>query len=335
MRFLIISLILFIVSFSAFAQKDNAVETLSENTQESSTQTNTDLTTEKITLISPNRKVFILTNKSTQLGKGDFISLVHEDNLVCRALVAKTNDQQEAGIKILKIYSLKNWNKMKESLDVQIIRGDDSYFMKSKEKVADKKEEEKKEEKKLINDEEDLYNQSVVLNDGDFEENTNRIIKPDNVFGLAVGQLSGYDAEGGNATYTHFMGHWAYQVHDNFWVEGVYGQSSISDFPDQGKDTKVSNYIARLKYTVAAPFYSYILPYIGYQYQNVDSPDAGKSNNLTTTQAQLNEEITLTDKMKKSGPAIGITILKRLVPGWFIKADLGTDILNAGFCLEF
>lgn len=335
MRAILFNIFLFSLTFCAYAQKENSVEALSDNATENVSEvTNTDLSTEKINLISPNRKIFILSNKSSQLGKGDFVSLVFENNLVCRALVAKTTDNQEAGIKILKIYSLKNWNKLKENAEVQIIRGDDSYFNKTKEKVA-KEKEEKKEDKNLISDEDDLYNQSVVLNDGDFEENTNRVIKPDNIFGMAVGQIAGYNAQGGNQNYTHFLGHWAYQFHDNFWLEGVYGQSSISDFPDQGKDTKVTNYIARLKYTVTAPFYSYILPYLGYQYQSVSSPDAGKTNSLSVTQAQLDEEVTLTNKMKKTGPVIGITVLKRLVPGWFVKADLGTDLLDAGFCLEF
>jgi len=27
--------------------------------------------------------------------------------------------------------------------------------------------------------------------------------------------------------------------------------------------------------------------------------------------------------------------MRRLVPGWFIKADLGTDILQLGFAIEF
>jgi hypothetical protein len=41
------------------------------------------------------------------------------------------------------------------------------------------------------------------------------------------------------------------------------------------------------------------------------------------------------DNLKKSGPVFGITVLRRLVPGWFIKGDLGNDIINLGFAIEF
>jgi hypothetical protein len=39
--------------------------------------------------------------------------------------------------------------------------------------------------------------------------------------------------------------------------------------------------------------------------------------------------------MQDNALVAGVTILRRLVPGWFIKADLGTDQLNIGFAIEF
>ncbi|MFZ4712844.1 MAG: hypothetical protein ACOYL6_03980 [Bacteriovoracaceae bacterium] len=320
-----------LASLSAFAQ--NAVEELSKTTEAQTPNTPSDLFTETITTISPSKKVFILTNKTGQLGKGDFISLVLDQSLVCRAVVAKTTDKPEAGIKIIKIYSLKGWNKLKETKDVQVIRGDDSFYSKPKEVATTEK---KEEEKTLIASEDDLYNESVLLNDGDFEENSKRIIKPDNVFGISFGQIQGYDAEGANQNYPHFMANWAYQFKDNIWAEAVFGQTTISDFPDAGKSTKVTNMIIRFKYTFAAPFYSYILPYLGYQYQGVNSPDAGTNiADQGATPDELDEETRLVGKTKRSQIAAGATILKRLVPGWFIKVNLGIDMIDAGVALEF
>ena len=322
------SFILFLSS-SAYAQ--NAVEDLSNTSEAQAPNTPTDLFTETITTISPSKKIFIITNKAGQLGKGDFVSLVVDQSLVCRALVAKTTDKPEAGIKMIKIYSLKGWNKLKENKEVQIIRGDDSYYQKPKE--AENKEK-KEEEKSAIASEEDLYNESVTLNDGDFDENSKRIIKPDNIFGISLGQIQGFDAAGSNHNYPHFMANWAFQFKDNVWIEAIFGQTSISDFPNAGKNTKISNMIGRIKYTFAAPLYSYIMPYIGYQYQGVSSPDAGIMTG-DETQAELEEEQRLVDKSKRSQFAAGATILKRLVPGWFLKANLGIDMIDAGIALEF
>jgi len=73
------------------------------------------------------------------------------------------------------------------------------------------------------------------------------------------------------------------------------------------------------------------MPYLGFQSYTVSSPDAGKG----TDPVKNEEELTVIDELKKSGPVFGVTILRRLVPGWFIKADLGTDVLNIGFSIEF
>jgi hypothetical protein len=73
------------------------------------------------------------------------------------------------------------------------------------------------------------------------------------------------------------------------------------------------------------------MPYLGFHSYTVSSPDAGKTNNSVTNEEQL----TAIDNLKKSGPVFGITVMRRLVPGWFIKADVGSDILNVGFAIEF
>jgi hypothetical protein len=73
------------------------------------------------------------------------------------------------------------------------------------------------------------------------------------------------------------------------------------------------------------------MPYIGFHTYTVSSPDAGKTANTVLNEAQL----LAIDELKKSGPVFGITALRRLVPGWFIKADIGSDIINLGFAIEF
>src|SRR5688572_19808161 len=82
---------------------------------------------ETIKIISGSKKIFILTNNNQQLGPGDFISLAIEKKLAARALVAKTH-QGQVGIKILKIYSMTQWGKLRRDQEVQIIKGDDSTF---------------------------------------------------------------------------------------------------------------------------------------------------------------------------------------------------------------
>lgn len=93
--------------------------------------------------------------------------------------------------------------------------------------------------------------------------------------------------------------------------------------------------IGRIKYNFKAPLYSYIMPYIGFQYYNISSPEAGKGNDTQVTPAQKEAELKAVDDLKKSGTVVGVTILRRLVPGWFFKADIGTDVMNLGFAIEF
>ncbi len=71
---------------------------------------------ETIKIISASKKIFILTNNNQQLGPGDFISLALDNKLAARAVVAK-NHQGQVGIKILKIYSVSQWSKLRRDLE--------------------------------------------------------------------------------------------------------------------------------------------------------------------------------------------------------------------------
>lgn len=285
--------------------------------------------TETIKIISGSKKIFIITNNNQQLTAGDFISLALDNNLAARALVAKVH-QGQVGIKILKIYSLSQWARLRRELDVQVIRGDDSYFAKSTE-------EPKVEETPIskIRSEEDLFTGDVVVEDdiGIFDENKNRHIKPDNVVAItgAFFEAAEVRSRGGKIRTNEFGFSWAYQFADNYFIEGLYGRALLDNFPGDGSQTLVNHLTARLKYNIKGPLYTFFMPYLGFHSYTVSSPDAGKTNIAATNEEQL-EAI---DELKKSGPVFGITVLRRLVPGWFIKADVGSDIINVGFAIEF
>jgi hypothetical protein len=285
---------------------------------------------ETIKIISSSKKIFILTNNNQQLGPGDFISLALEDKLAARAVVAKTH-QGQVGIKILKIYSVSQWSKLRRNIEVQIVKGDDSFFMKKPEVKVEEPTTAK------IKSEEDLFTGDVVSDDdlGILDENKNRHIKPDNIVAITGSyfQANEVESRGGTIKSPLFGLSWSYQFTDNYFVEGVYGRSLIDNYPAEGSQTLVNQMTARLKYNIKGPAYTYFMPYIGFKSQTVSSPDAGKGP--SNSPAQNDEELVVIDELAKSGPVFGVTLLRRLVPGWFIKADLGTDVLNVGFAIEF
>lgn len=306
------------------------------------------LVSETIKTIAPSKKIFILTNENQSFSKGDFISLLLTNKLVCRALVAKTTDGKLSGIKIVKIYNLTLWKQLAVGKEVLVLKGDDSYYT-NKEKAPAEKTKDKKSDSKLQTDE-DLFNSTSLGNDDDLslDENNKRLIKPDNLFSVNVGLISGKDVDTATLTtnnlgetskkYTQLNVAWAYQVADNIWAEIGGGTNTISDFPNTGLDTRLINIEVKAKYTINAPFYSYIQPYIGYQTILANAPGAGVAStdaSATTTALELENEKQLVEDSKKSSVIFGVTILKRIVPGWFVRAELGTDIINGGLCIEF
>ncbi|GAB4012035.1 MAG: hypothetical protein Fur0010_07380 [Bdellovibrio sp.] len=280
---------------------------------------------EKVVKISPSRRIYILTNSQNSFDKGDFITLVLGDQAVARALVAKTTEGN-SGIKILKIYNSNLFAQLRNGSNVRIVRGDDSFLFKAKSPEGEKDE-------FKIKDEDDLFNQSNVLEDEvAMDENPNRVIKTDNLVSFSISRIDAINSDRQTTTYNQVNGSWAFQVEDNIWAEALYGQSLINNFPASTLDTKLANFVFRAKYTIAAPYFSYIMPYFGYQVLSASSPGAGVddgSGNDFDAEAQLVEDL------KKSQVIFGISILKRLVPGWFARIELGSDMMNFGFALEF
>lgn len=285
-----------------------------------------EMTTERIEKISASGRVLVLSNNTGGYGKGDFISIVLDDKLVNRAIVAKISGGS-GGIKLIKVYNPEINKLLKPGMEVKVIRGDDSYFLKRKQEAQSP------EEVAVIKDEEGLFDESTLLEDDlSLEENTNRKIKNDNLFSVFLAQVEGQDASRETKRYSQISGAYAYQVDDNIWGELSYGETNITDFPGDQIDTKFTTLTLKIKYTVEAPFYSYIQPYAGYQIKSADSPSAG-TGNISATQAE--DEIALVEELNSSGPIFGVTVLKRLVPGWFARLDIGSDAINFGFSLEF
>lgn len=289
--------------------------------------------TETIRIIGRSKKVFIITNTNQMLFKGDFITMVfNERDTIARAVVAKLHNEL-VGIKILRIYSLKRWKKLRKNIDVNIYKGDDSWLFK---KEAPKKKEAAEDEVR-IKGEEDLYDDDTFIGDDlDSFGKDNRLIKPDNIVSAAWGRYSientlANDGDGETQVFNEFSGAWAYQFADNIWVEGLFGRTQLSNFPSGNKETVLSDFVARVKYTFQAPLYSYFQPYIGFQMYSVSSPNAGEGG----TDTENAKEDAIIQEMGKSQIVVGVTILRRLVPGWFVKADLGSDMFNVGFAIEF
>lgn len=324
------TLVLFLTIPMVYAQ--NVLDDIEEEDriESGSTENAPNLVSETIRVIAPSKKIFILTNNNKSFSKGDFISLLLGNKLVCRALVAKTNEEDLSGIKIVKIYNVNLWKQLAVGKEVLVLKGDDSYYS-NLEKAP--KEAEKIESK--VQDEDDLFN-STTLNDDDLslEETSKRLIKTDNLISAGVGLISGKDSEGNSTNYTHINGSWGYQLSDNIWAELGLGTNTVTDYPNTGIDTRLVNVTGKLKYTFNAPFYSYIMPYVGYQVINVDSPGAGVPDDIKGD-TELEAEIQAVEDLKKSTIIFGVTVLKRMVPGWFIRADLGSDIISGGLTLEF
>jgi hypothetical protein len=333
-------LLMLVLTSNGFSQA--VLDDLEDDTKAEATTTDKlpDLATETIKIISPSKKIFILTNEKQSFSSGDYITLLLANKLVCRALVAKTNPNNLSGIKIIRIYNSTLWKQLTPNKDILVLKGDDSYFT-NKEKEPEKTavaETTKKKGDAKITSEDDLFNSTKLEGEDDLslDENSSRHIRPDNLLYFGVGAIEGFDVDGSAKRFTSLGGSWGYQLTDNFWIEGIAGTSTVTDYPFTGLDTQLINLEFRLKYTVAAPLYSYFQPYLGYQSVMAKSPGAGVDpGDGSRTQAQLDEEISLVEKQKKSTVVFGVTVLKRIVPGWFARADLGTDIISGGLALEF
>ncbi|MDH5580642.1 MAG: porin family protein, partial [Bdellovibrionales bacterium] len=293
------------------------------------------LTNERVIKTSKNKKIFILSNENSGYGQGDFITLLIDKKLVSRALVAKVKGNM-SGIKILKIYDLDLWKELRAKREVQVLRGDDSYFINLEKRKSQLKKDGDIEDNLVIKDDDDLFDSTNLDDDIAEDDDKLRLIKPDNLVGAGYGQIDGVDETGSSQSYSQINFLWGYQISNNLFLEGLYGQNIINDFPSPGLDTEMRNFTFRVKYTFNAVMGILVMPYAGYQAVTIDSPGAGQQDSSNSqTEDDLNRELDLVEQLEKNTVIFGATLLKRLVPGWFLRADLGTDILSVGISVEF
>ncbi len=311
----------FILLFCSTTFAQSAIDDLSDDT--SFSMPTYDLVTEEIVNMSLTKRIYLLTNKSESYARGDFLTILLDQKPIARGLVAKISGQLSA-VKITKIYSMELYKILSKRMKVQVIRGDDSFYRKTKENLED--------ESKIAS-EDDLYDETTILDEDLQSDSENRkdVIKNDNVVSVGVGYVEGFDESGNEAKNQQFNATWAYQMDSNIWIEGLFGQHLIKDYPATGLDTAVKNYSIRAKYALKGPLYTIFMPYIGFQIIDATSPGAGSET--TSTQAQAEEQ--LVENVKERGVILGVTALKRLVPGWFIRLEAGTDMLALGLALEF
>lgn len=319
--------LLFTLCTFNLTQAQSLLDAIETESSSFNTASNPDLLTEQIEKISASGRIFIISNNSGGFGSGDFISIVVDNQLVNRAIVAKISNGS-AGIKIIKVYSEKINQVLRPGMEVQIIRGDDSYFNVKPNEVAENEEAET-----LIEDEDELFDDTTLLEDDlTVNDNKNRAIKTDNLVSIYVGLVEAQDTSGESERVSQLSGSWAYQLDDNIYIEAGAGYSIINDYPNDGLDTTLTTFVAKIKYTVSGPFYSYFQPYVGYQIITPDSPGAGSDG---VSDSVKEEELALVDDLQKNAVVFGVTALKRLVPGWFARLDVGTDAVNLGISLEF
>ena len=320
-RFLIIT----ILCFTAHVQNIFALGILDEISQST---TISDLITENIKAISPSKRIFYLGNENRSFTKGDFVSIVFNAKLTARALVAKVSDNG-AGLKILKIYNWQQWQLLAKGIPVQIIRGDDSYFNESQKKSKKNTEDE---DLAKIESEEDLFNKTEIL-DENIEDQNNSLIKQDNLISLNYGSYNviGIDNVGSMML---FNLNYDYQIGTDYWLSLTVGTGTLQQFPSVDLNTNVTSISIKGTYLFKLPFYSYLAPYVGFNYQMSDSPKAGISDG-TNTQEDRDLEVAMVNALNTGEIIFGAKIIRHLAPGWYAMAGVGTDLLQVGVGIEF
>ena len=324
-KILLLSILVFSHSLQAQSVMDSFAEEEDLDGEVSS------LISERIEKISPNRKIFIISNENQSFNQGDFISLLIQGKLVSRALVAKNKDSI-AGIKIVKIYNVDMWKRMKKGREIQIIRGDDSYYQKR---------EKRKKKGEVEGDgiaQEDLFDKTIISVDVLEDDSRETIFRTNNMISITIGWFPGLNTLEETQWYDMIGFQYHYQLFRNFFLGFDFGFTTVKNFPTGGLDTRYYNVVPKVKYTFEVFWGLIIQPYVGWQWLIANSPGAGQADEGTTgnetSNAQLQYELFLVNESEKSMITVGVTLVQPIVPGWNLKADLGMDILAIGVGLE-
>lgn len=290
------------------------------------------LFSETITTISTNRRIFITTNSNNKLMMGDFVSFIKDNQLILRALVVKTRDDR-SGLKIVKVYDQSLWGSLSTGYNVQMLRGDDSYFLsqlqKEQEAVLETSSNNtpNSESGTLTADE-----QMILGADFSFEKPTDkaRKINANHLVYATFGNFRSLGATGDADTYVHYRFGWGYQVLTNWWTDISYGYTVLKKYPEADIDTALNTITAKFGYIFELPIHSFIYAYGGLYNSIATSPGAGEA----VSDAQAQQEVQMVRDVEGLGFLGGISFYKRLVPGWTFKVDLDLKNIGAGIMVE-
>jgi hypothetical protein len=295
------------------------------------------LFSETITTISTNKRIFILTNSNKKLIMGDFVSFIKGEDLVARALVIKTRDDR-SGLKLVKIYNQSLWGSLTTGLNLNILRGDDSYYLsqlgKERESAIDSTETKSrvatKETASPLTADESL----ILGSEFDFDEkrhSDNRKINADHLLYFTVGNYRSLGTEGDADTYMHYRFGWGVQLFSNWFTDLSYGHTTIKKYPAVDIDTALSTFTVKFGYIFQLPMHSFLYVFGG-AYNNVaSSPGAGEGG---VSEAQAQDETEKVRDLEGFGYLGGVSFYKRLVPGWTFKIDIDPKNIGAGLMVE-
>lgn len=309
------------ISFNQNVFSQSLVEDLeSENSQAQAQKVSSLAVNEKIVVTSRSKRIFILSNDSQHFGVGDLATMLIGNNKVVRGIIAKAQKGKIA-LKVLKTFSTERRNRLRKNNLVQLIKGDDSIISNSPtgNSINNK-----------IQYEDDLYSNKLLIDLEEKEVVSEKLIEK-NLLQFAGGLLRGIGTDFQEESYVHWLLSYSVKVQKKWWLEGVYGYSPAKRFPAEGLGTDVHAVTIKGKYTFDLPFYSFLMPYLGAQIKFANSSGAGE--NVTAEQAEIEED--LIKEMGGFNLAYGLTFHKRFVPGWFLTANLGSDVMSVGLSIGF
>lgn len=293
---------------------------------------------ETISTISSNKRIFIITNSNQKLIMGDFVSFIIDDELVARALVVKTRDDR-SGLKLVKIYSQGKWSSLTTGMNINIIRGDDSYYLSQLKKeresiLSPSTETAAKTSNSLDLGQRDLTSDEALILGSEFNLDNNkshlRKLDADHLLYFTVGNMRSLGAEGSEDTYLHYRFGWGYQVFNNWFTDISYGHSTIKKYPASDIDTSLNTITIKFGYIFQLPVHSFLYAYGGLYNNIAIAPGAGEG----VSDAQAQDESEKVRDLEGIGYLGGISFYKRLVPGWTFKIDADLKNVGAGIMVE-
>ncbi len=285
---------------------------------------------EQIKIIAPSRKILILSNKAQILTQGDFITLVYGQSKVIRALVVKTTEDR-VGIKVVKIYDEGLWQQSRVGDSFSIIRGDDSYFSKSSktEKETSVDSFEFREDAEIDLEDEDFIRKQW----GGLSDRGKRNFDGNHLLSFGWGTFQSLNREGDTATYNQWILNWSYQFKTDYFIETGVSTAPLKKFPAVDLNSQIIQLTLTAKMNFKLPAFFFLQPYAGFVVSKIQH-SAGEPDGVSTP-AQLNRELELIEDAERIRPAVGVSLYRRLVPGWLARADLGTNTQSLHLTLEF